>query len=80
MSSAGMVLSQPPISTAESSGSAFSISSVSIDMRFRSSIEFGYENDSWIEMVGKTNGKPPGEAHACRDFLRQRARGRVARD
>ena len=28
-------------------------------MRFRSSIEFGYENDSWIEIVGKTNGNPP---------------------
>ena len=41
ISSAGMVLSQPPISTTESSGSAFTISSTSIDIRFRSSIELG---------------------------------------
>src|SRR5262249_28911109 len=59
LSSARMVLSEPPNSTTESSGSAFTISSTSIDIRLRSSIEVGKENASCSETVGKTNGRPP---------------------
>ena len=59
ISSAGMVLSQPPISTTASSGSAEIISSASMAMRLRSSIEVGNENASCSEMVGNTNGRPP---------------------
>ena len=54
-----MVLSQPPISTTASSGSARTISSTSMAMRLRSSIEVGNENASCSEMVGNTNGSPP---------------------
>src|SRR5712672_2590655 len=59
ISSAGMVLSQPPIRTTESSGSALTISSTSIDIRLRSSIELGNEKASCSEMVGNTKGRPP---------------------
>ena len=78
ISSAGMVLSQPPISTTASSGSARSISSMSIDIRLRSSIEVGNEKASCSEMVGKTNGSAAGHAHAARDRFgepRRRCRG-----
>ena len=54
-----MVLSQPPISTTASSGSAEIISSTSIAIRFRSSIEVGKENASCSETVGNTNGSAP---------------------
>jgi hypothetical protein len=50
---AGVVLSQPAISTTESTGSARIISSVSIAIRLRRNIEVGYAKLSWIEMVGK---------------------------
>src|SRR5689334_3868475 len=59
ISSAGMVLSQPPISTTASSGSARTISSTSIAIRLRSSIEVGNENASCSDTVGKTNGNAP---------------------
>ena len=59
ISSAGMVLSQPPISTTASSGSAPIISSTSIAIRFRSSIEVGNANASCSETVGNTNGSAP---------------------
>src|SRR4051812_17171748 len=59
INSAGMVLSQPPISTTASSGSALIISSTSIAMRFRSSIEVGNENASCSDTVGNTNGSAP---------------------
>ena len=54
-----MVLSQPPISTTASSGSAVIISSTSIAIRLRSSIEVGNENASCSETVGNTNGSAP---------------------
>ena len=59
MSSAGTVLSQPPISTTESIGCARIISSASIAIRFRRNIEVGCEKDSWIEMIGNGIGSPP---------------------
>ena len=59
ISSAGMVLSQPPISTTASSGSALIISSTSIAIRLRSSIEVGNENASCSDTVGNTNGSAP---------------------
>jgi len=54
-----MVLSQPPISTTASSGSALTISSTSIAIRLRSSIEVGYENASCSDTVGNTKGSAP---------------------
>ena len=78
ISSAGMVLSQPPIITTASSGSALIISSTSIAIRFRSSIEVGYENASCSETVGNTNGSAPAIAHAARDGLGHLRRGLVA--
>ena len=59
ISSAGMVLSQPPISTTESSGRLATISSTSIAIRLRSSKEDGPANASCREMVGKMKGSPP---------------------
>jgi hypothetical protein len=56
---AGTVLSQPPIITTESIGCARIISSVSIDMRLRRYIEVGCAKLSWIEIVGKSTGRPP---------------------
>ena len=56
---AGRVLSQPPISTTASIGWARIISSVSIAMRLRRYIEVGAAKLSWIDMVGKTIGRPP---------------------
>ena len=56
---AGMVLSQPPISTTASIGCARIISSVSIAIRLRRNMLVGYANDSWIEMVGNSIGSPP---------------------
>ena len=56
---AGIVLSQPPTSTTASSGSARSISSVSIARRFLRMRLDGYANDSCSEMVGNVNGSPP---------------------
>ncbi len=59
ISCAGTVLSQPPISTTASIGCARIISSVSIDIRLRRYIEVGEAKLSWIEMVGKSTGRPP---------------------
>ncbi len=56
---AGTVLSQPPISTTASIGWARIISSVSIDIRLRRYMLVGCEKLSWMEMVGKSIGKPP---------------------
>ena len=58
---AGSVLSQPPMSTTASIGWARIISSVSIAIRLRRYMEVGDAKLSWIEMVGKTIGKPPCE-------------------
>ena len=59
ISCAGTVLSQPPISTTASIGAASKTSSVSIDIRFRRNMLFGCEKLSWIDIVGKSIGKPP---------------------
>ncbi len=59
ISCAGTVLSQPPISTTASMGCARTISSVSIDMRLRRYMLVGCEKLSWIEIVGKSIGRPP---------------------
>ena len=56
---AGSVLSQPPISTTASIGWARIISSVSIAIRLRRYIEVGEAKLSWIDIVGKTIGRPP---------------------
>ena len=73
-----MVLSQPPISTTASSGSAVIISSTSIAIRLRSSIEVGNENASCSETVGNTNGSAPAMPHAARDRFGDLRRGLVA--
>ena len=59
ISSAGTVLSQPPISTTASIGWARTISSTSIDIRLRRYMLVGWAKLSWIEMVGKSIGIPP---------------------
>ena len=59
ISCAGTVLSQPPISTTASIGWARIISSVSIDMRLRRYMLVGAAKLSWIEIVGKSIGRPP---------------------
>ena len=59
MSSAGTVLSQPPISTTASMGCARIISSVSMDMRLRRYMLVGCENDSCSEIIGNSIGSPP---------------------
>src|SRR6478752_3802473 len=56
---AGMVLSQPPISTTASIGWARIISSVSIAIRLRRNMLVGCANDSWIEIVGNSIGSAP---------------------
>src|SRR5664279_5516837 len=56
---AGIVLSQPPISTTESIGCARSISSVSMAIRLRRNMLVGQANDSWIAIVGNSIGRPP---------------------
>jgi len=52
-------LSQPPISTTASIGCAFSISSVSIDIRLRRYMLVGAAKLSPIEIVGNFTGRPP---------------------
>jgi len=59
ISSAGTVLSQPPISTTASIGWARIISSVSMDIRLRRNMEVGWAKLSWMEMVGNSTGRPP---------------------
>ena len=56
---AGIVLSQPPMRTTESIGCARIISSVSIAIRLRRNMLVGCANDSWIEIVGNSIGRPP---------------------
>ncbi len=60
ISRAGVVLSQPPISTVPSTGYDRSSSSVSIASRFRYSIAVGFWNVSPpIEPAGSSTGYPP---------------------
>jgi hypothetical protein len=47
------------MSTTASTGRAFSISSVSIAIRFRRNMLVGYAKLSWIEIVGNDTGSPP---------------------
>ena len=56
---AGIVLSQPPMSTTESIGCARIISSVSIAIRLRNIRLVGLKNTSPSEIVGKVSGRPP---------------------
>ena len=56
---AGMVLSQPPISTTASIGCARIISSVSIAIKLRRNMLVGWAKDSWMEIVGNSIGSPP---------------------
>jgi hypothetical protein len=62
ISSAGTVLSQPPISTIASNGYARMHSSTSIDMRLRKSIVVGFMRFSPSEMVGNSSGSPPASS------------------
>ncbi len=55
----GVVLSQPPSSTAPSTGWLRSSSSASIASMFRYSMVVGLTNDSDTEMAGSSTGKPP---------------------
>ena len=59
MISPGVVLSQPPISTAPSIGCERSSSSVSIASRLRYSSGLGFWNGSAIDIAGISSGKPP---------------------
>ncbi len=55
----GVVLSQPPISTAPSTGCERSSSSHSIARKLRYSIVVGLTIDSLRLMAGSSSGKPP---------------------
>ena len=57
--SPGVVLSQPPISTAPSTGWLRSSSSVSIARKLRYSMVVGLTSDSLRLMAGSSSGKPP---------------------
>ena len=59
MSSAGVVLSQPPISTAPSTGYERSNSSVSIASRLRYIMVDGFMKGSDNVIAGISSGKPP---------------------
>ena len=59
MSMAGVVLSQPDMSTTPSMGSPRIISSTSIDMRLRQYMDVGERKNSPREIVGNSSGKPP---------------------
>ena len=59
ISSAGTVLSQPPISTQASIGCARIISSVSIAIRLRRYMLVGCANDSCSDTTGNSIGRPP---------------------
>jgi hypothetical protein len=58
-SSAGVVLSQPPISTTPSTGWPRSNSSASIASRLRYSMVVGFCSDSDSDSAGNSTGKPP---------------------
>ena len=55
----GVVLSQPPISTAPSSGWLRNNSSVSIASRLRYSMVDGLTKGSASDIAGSSSGKPP---------------------
>ncbi|MNU95702.1 hypothetical protein D3C71_857240 [compost metagenome] len=55
----GVVLSQPPMSTAPSTGWLRSSSSVSMARKLRYSMVVGFTKDSDTEMAGSSTGKPP---------------------
>ncbi len=57
--SAGVVLSQPVMSTTPSTGLPRIASSTSIDARLRNSIAVGRRFDSPFEKTGNSSGKPP---------------------
>ena len=59
ISSAGMVLSQPPSSTTPSTGLARSISSVAIAAMLRHSIAVGRTRVSPSDVTGRFSGTPP---------------------
>jgi hypothetical protein len=59
ISKAGVVLSQPPISTAPSIGWERSSSSVSIARKLRYIMVDGFTNGSDSEIAGSSIGKPP---------------------
>ena len=59
MISAGVVLSQPPISTQPSAGYERSNSSVSIARKLRYSMVVGFWNGSDSDIAGISTGKPP---------------------
>ena len=59
ITSAGVVLSQPPISTQPSAGYERSNSSASIASRLRYSIVVGFWNGSASDSAGISTGKPP---------------------
>ena len=59
ISCAGMVLSQPPISTTASIGCARTISSVSIAIRLRNIMLVGCRKISPSDVVGKARGRAP---------------------
>src|ERR1700676_5448460 len=58
-SSAGVVLSQPPISTTPSTGWPRNNSSASIASMLRYSMVVGFRNDSDSDSAGNSSGKPP---------------------
>ena len=55
----GVVLSQPPISTAPSTGWLRRSSSVSMARKLRYSMVVGLTSDSLSEMAGSSSGNPP---------------------
>ncbi len=55
----GVVLSQPPMSTAPSTGWLRSSSSVSMARKLRYSMVVGLTKDSDTEIAGSSTGKPP---------------------
>ena len=59
ISSAGMVLSQPPSSTSPSMGLARNISSMAIAAMFRQSMAVGRTRVSPSETTGRFSGMPP---------------------
>ena len=59
MSRPGVVLSQPPISTAPSTGCERSSSSVSMASKLRYIMVVGLTKFSAKEMAGNSMGKPP---------------------
>src|SRR5262249_23000920 len=62
ISCAGMVLSQLATSTTASNGYARSVSSTSIDIRFRNIIAVGFISVSPSEIAGNSTGRPPADS------------------